>query len=272
MRDRIVLSDRLRAVISMVTPGNRVCDIGCDHGFVPICLVQQGISPGALAMDVREGPLSQAGIHIRDYGLETLIQTRLSDGLAAFLAGEADTLICAGMGGRLMMRILSEDAEKTASFRELILQPQSEIQMFRAFIRRQGYLIVDENMIEEDGKFYPMIKAEPVGKKNERAVMDSVADGENETVLSGKSFDACGGEEGFWQRMEDRYGPILLARKHQVLHCYLEREVRLCDKILEQMRTHGREEPGKNGRIEEIERQKQDCFTVMKERYGDGVW
>ncbi len=141
MRDKIVLSDRLQAIVSMVTPGNRVCDIGCDHGFVPVYLVRQGISPGAIAMDVRKGPLSQADLHIRTYGLEALIQTRLSDGLAAFRAGEADTLICAGMGGRLMMRILTEEAEKAASFRELILQPQSEIQMFRAFLRVQGYLI-----------------------------------------------------------------------------------------------------------------------------------
>ena len=106
MREKIVLSKRLQAVASMVTAGNRVCDIGCDHGFVPICLVQQKISPGALAMDVREGPLSQARMHIAACGLETYIETRLSDGLAAFRMGEADTLICAGMCGRLMMRIL----------------------------------------------------------------------------------------------------------------------------------------------------------------------
>lgn len=159
MREKIVLSERLGAVAAMVTEGNRVCDIGCDHGFVPIYLLQQGISPGALAMDVREGPLEQARIHIKAYGLETLIEARISDGLAAFRKGEADTLICAGMGGRLMMRILSEEKEKAASFRELILQPQSEIQQFRSFLRGQGYLLTDENMIEEDGKFYPMMKA-----------------------------------------------------------------------------------------------------------------
>lgn len=249
MREKIVLSDRLQAVASMVTKGNRACDIGCDHGFVPIYLVRQGISPGALAMDVREGPLGQARIHIEAYGLESFIETRLSDGLAAFREGEADTLICAGMGGRLMMHILSEAEEKTASFRELILQPQSEVQQFRAFLRGQGYLLADENMIEEDGKFYPMMRAVKAAK---------------ETMPLEDSLD------GFWRQMEDRYGPLLLQRKHPVLYRYLEREVRICEEVLEQMRGQGTEKPEINGRYEEISRQKKNCLRVMRERYGDG--
>lgn len=255
MREKIVLSDRLQAVASMVTEGNRVCDIGCDHGFVPIYLLQQGISPGALAMDVREGPLGQARIHIETYGLNTFIETRLSDGLAAFRKGEADTLICAGMGGRLMMRILSDEEEKTASFQELILQPQSEVPQFRSFLRMQGYLLVDENMIEEDGKFYPMMKA----------VKKEHSSGEfSKTILSEDSLDA------FWQQMEDRYGPMLLKKKHPVLYRYLEREVRIYDDVLEQMRQQGAETLRKSGRYEEISRQKQDCLRVMRERYGYG--
>lgn len=259
MREKIVLSDRLRAVASMVTEGNRVCDIGCDHGFVPIYLLQQGISPGALAMDLREGPLGQARIHIEAYGLEALIKTRLSDGLAAFREGEADTLICAGMGGRLMMRILSEEEKKTVSFRELILQPQSEVQQFRSFLRRQGYLIVQENMIEEDGKFYPMMKA--VKKVHEFGSIDK-------TLTQEDSYDS------FWQQMEDRYGPLLLEQKHPVLYRYLEREAHICDEVLEQLREHETEAVGKSirksGRYEEISRQKQNCLRVMRERYGYG--
>jgi len=253
MREKIVLSDRLQAVASMVTEGNRVCDVGCDHGFVPIYLLQQGISPGALAMDVREGPLGQARVHIKAYGLEGLIETRLSNGLTAFRKGEADTLICAGMGGKLMMRILSEEEEKASSFRELILQPQSEILQFRSFLRRQGYLLTDENMIEEDGKFYPMMKAE----RKERG-----SGGNAETVPIGD------GSGAFWQRMEDRYGPLLLQKKHPVLYRYLEREVRICDDVLEQMGQQGALR--KSRRYEEISRQKQDCLRVMRERYGYG--
>lgn len=255
MREKIVLSDRLKAVAAMVTEGNRVCDVGCDHGFVPIYLLQQGISPGALAMDVREGPLGQARIHIAAYGLEALIETRLSDGLAAFRNGEADTLICAGMGGKLMMRILSEAKEKTASFRELILQPQSEVQQFRAFLRGQGYLFADENMIEEDGKFYPMMKV--VKKEDGYGCFD-------ETLLQEDSLNS------FWQQMGDRYGPLLLRWKHPVLYRYLEREVRICDEVLLQLQGSGPEGTGNGRRYEEISRQKRNCLWVMRERYGDG--
>lgn len=255
MREKIVLSDRLQAVASMVTEGHRICDIGCDHGFVPIYLIQQGISPHALAMDVREGPLGQARIHIEAYGLEALIETRLSDGLAAFREGEADTLICAGMGGRLMMRILSEAEDKTASFRELILQPQSEIQQFRSFLRGLGYLITQENMIEEDGKFYPMMKA----VKREYKFSDI-----EKTLSHGDGPDA------FWQQMEDRYGPLLLQKRHPALYKYLEREARIYEDVLGQMRRQGMEKPGKSGRFEEISRQKRNCLRVMRERYGYG--
>lgn len=268
MRERIVLSDRLRAVVSMVTPENRVCDIGCDHGFVPIYLVQQGISPRALAMDVREGPLSRAGIHIEAYGLKDLIETRLSDGLSAFQAGEADTLICAGMGGRLMMRILSEEAEKTFSFRELILQPQSEIQQFRAFLREWGYLIAEENMIEEDGKFYPLMKAVRTEQDILLTETGNIPADKRKTIPFGDGCN-CNNGGSFRQQMEDRYGPRLLEQRNPVLYRYLEREVRLCDQIMEQMRTQGRG-ADKSGRYAEIDRQKRNCLQVMKERYGDG--
>ena len=146
----ITLSKRLQAVADMVSVGSRVCDVGCDHGFVSIYLTEQGISPRVLAMDVRKGPLSAAAEHVTERGLDGQITVRLSDGLHNYNIGEADTLICAGMGGRLMMRILSDDAEKTASFGELILQPQSELEAFRRFLYEQGYRITEENMIEEE--------------------------------------------------------------------------------------------------------------------------
>ena len=156
--EKVTLSKRLQAAAGMVTVGNRVCDVGCDHGFVSIYLVEQGISPAVLAMDVGTGPLQAARGHIAERGLEGRIETRLSDGLHNYSIGEADSLICAGMGGKLMRRILSDEREKTESFRELILQPQSEVERFRAWIRGQGYCIADENMIEEDGIFYPMMR------------------------------------------------------------------------------------------------------------------
>ena len=115
-------------------------------------------------MDVRKGPLSRAEEHISQYGLEAYIETRLSDGLSAVKPGEGDTLVIAGMGGPLMERILTEGKEVRETFREMILQPQSDIPHFRHFIRKEGWEIVKEEMILEDGKFYPVMKVLPVPK------------------------------------------------------------------------------------------------------------
>lgn len=244
MKEKRILSKRLEAVAGMVTAGNRVCDVGCDHGFVPIYLIQKGISPGVLAMDIKEGPLKRAKEHIAAYRLEQYIETRLSDGLGSYKSGEADSLICAGMGGKLVMRILEADRTKTDSFRELILQPQSELEQFRRFLRTQGYLIIAENMIEEDGKFYPIMKA--VRKTDE-------------TMPYGESFEVP------WQkRMEDRYGPILLQEKHPVLYRYLEREKHIYQEILEQIKANEMDTKKHSSRYAEIEEKLHDCLQVMQ--------
>ena len=130
----IILSNRMQALTDMVTPGTVITDVGCDHGFVSVYLVQKGISPRVIAMDVRSGPLEHDREHIREYGLEDRIETRLSDGLHSLKTGEAAGMICAGMGGPLMEKILTEGREQAKEFRELILQPQSEIPHFRTFL------------------------------------------------------------------------------------------------------------------------------------------
>ena len=153
------LSLRLSAIAEMVTEGNRLVDVGCDHGYLPVYLVLEKKIPCALAMDVRKGPLSRAREHIDAFDLGEYIQTRLSDGLQKLKPGEGDTLVIAGMGGPLMEKILTEGRPVLDSFRELILQPQSDIRHFRRFLRGEGWEIVQENIIQEDGKFYPMMKA-----------------------------------------------------------------------------------------------------------------
>lgn len=143
----------------MVSPGGIVADVGCDHGYLSIWLVQTGTCAGALAMDVRKGPLGAAAEHVKECRLEGYIETRLSDGLQSMEAGEADTLVLAGMGGRLMSRILTEGEDKLKAFRELILQPQSELMEFRRFLRRMGLETVQEAAVAEEGKYYFAMKA-----------------------------------------------------------------------------------------------------------------
>ena len=223
------LSNRLQAVAGMVTKGNVVCDVGCDHGFVSIYLLQKGISPRVIAMDVNKGPLQAAREHIGECLLTDYIETRLSDGVAALEIGEADALICAGMGGRLVIKILEEGKAKIRGMKELILQPQSELQVVREYLRGQGYLITDENMILEEGKYYTMMKVCPAnGAENACEMSKETAKAEQECAK-------------LWQRIEDKYGPVLLQKKHPVLKEFLQKEYVIYGQILDNLRANGRE-------------------------------
>ncbi len=228
------LSERLSAIADLVTAGNRLADVGCDHGYLPVYLVLDHKIPCAIAMDVREGPLLRAKEHIVQYGVEAYIETRLSDGLAALKPGEADTLVVAGMGGPLMERILTKDLETAKSFQEMILQPQSDIPRFRRFIRENGWEIEKEEMVLEEGKFYPMMKAVP--RK---------------------------GAYVPWNAMEERFGKLLLKNRHPVLKKYLLREERISREILKNL-SRSQSPEGKQ-RMEEIKEEERLICAALKE-------
>ncbi|MDE7259010.1 MAG: class I SAM-dependent methyltransferase, partial [Lachnospiraceae bacterium] len=152
--------------------------------------------------------------------------------------------ICAGMGGGLMMRILSEDQDKTTSFRELILQPQSEIERFRAGLREMGYQIADEQMIEEDGKFYPMMRVDMELCKLKE--VNNIA-GDNELC-----------------KLEDRYGGLLLKRKDRTLAAYLRREDRIYGEILTKLQTEGLSDVKRERRYTEVSKLRDECRMAMQ--------
>ena len=168
------LSERLAAVAFLAGNGGVLADVGTDHGYVPVYLVSEGNFPRAIAMDVNPGPLKSAAAHIVMYGMGDYIQTRLSDGVAALSEGEADTILIAGMGGGLIMRILREGQTVCRSARKLVLQPQSELPSVRRFLLEQGYVTDAANMIREGGKYYPMMRVhyEPSGVSSEGARME----------------------------------------------------------------------------------------------------
>lgn len=200
------LSDRLSAVAAMVTKGNCVCDVGCDHGYIPIYLVLNHISPKVIAMDVKMGPLQRAASHIKAYGMTEYIETRLSNGVEKLKIGEVQTVICAGMGGRLMSTILTEGKAVIDTLEELILQPQSELEYFRSFLEEQGYVIIKEDMVQEEGKFYPMMKVVPKGRE------------------TGVSFVP--------KHLAQKYGGLLLEERHPVLKEFLEYQTKKQTEIL----------------------------------------
>ena len=121
------LSKRLQAVADLVTEGASVADIGTDHGYIPIYLIEHNIAGKVIALDINRGPLERARMHVVGHGLKGKIETRLSDGLEKVLPGEVDTMIAAGMGGGLVIKILTEGYPVVEILDTMILQPQSEI-------------------------------------------------------------------------------------------------------------------------------------------------
>ena len=217
------LSERMKAVAAMVTNGNVLADVGTDHGYIPIALVMEGKIPSALAMDVNEGPLERAKEHIREFQLESCIHTRLSDGVLALHPGEADSVLIAGMGGALTIKILSEGEQVLKSVKELILQPQSEIDKVRRYLEKAGYRIIQEDMVYEDGKYYPMMKAVPC---------------------------MAGAGEIPYSEEELEFGRVLLQQAHPVLGQFLEREMEIQNRILSALESQ--ESVRAKKRMEEI--------------------
>ncbi len=224
------LSDRLELVISFVEPGGTAADVGTDHGYVPIELAGRGIVSKAVAMDVREGPLSRAREHIRERGLSDRIETRLSDGVAALRAGEADTVIAAGMGGELIIHILSEGKHLWQSVKHWILSPQSEQARVREWLGANGFRIRRESMICEDGKYY--------------VVMDAVR----------------GAMEGL-TAAETEYGPCLLRDRDPVLRGWLQREEQVTGRILESLQ--GQDGGGAAARRQELEKKRTEIWRLL---------
>ena len=204
----VKLSNRLLAVASFVTEGNILADVGTDHGYIPIYLIQKKCIRKAIAMDINEGPLQRAKEHIEIYGLKDYIETRLSDGVAALVPGEADTVLIAGMGGGLVMHILEEGKEVCTQAKELVLQPQSELERVREYLWGNGYVILEEDMVLEDEKFYPMM----------RVIYENVINME-----CAKNLLFC------------RYGKQLLEQKNPILKEYLKREEKIYAGILDNL-------------------------------------
>ena len=260
------MSARLEAIVELAERGDILCDVGCDHAHVPIRLLQSGCYRRAIGMDVIAGPLGKAAGNLSLYGMEDLVELRLSNGLDAFSAGEADTLVITGMGGTLMEDILLRQPEKTASFSALVLGPQSDPEKVRAALRRLGFIIKKEKLIFEDGKYYPVIRAES-GENPDARVFNTLPAISKETILGEVlsnealskellSDEAVSGEalsketlsketgEGIQDlrlQAQDMFGPVLLENRDPVLLEFLTRRTAVLERILCSIRQAARD-------------------------------
>ena len=156
-----MISKRLELVASFVPQGAILLDVGSDHAYLPIDLVERGKIKSAIAGEVVEGPYQSAVKNVEAHGLKEKIQVRLANGLAAFEEEDQVSIITiAGMGGRLIATILEEGLDKLVNVERLILQPNNREDDLRIWLQEHGFQIVAESILEEAGKFYEILVVE----------------------------------------------------------------------------------------------------------------
>ncbi len=233
----------MQSVADRVSPGLVLADVGCDHGYLSIWLLQTGKIPSAIAMDVNQGPLDRAAQNAVLYGLTDRMNLRLSDGLAKLNSGEAQSVAIAGMGGMLMIRILDARKDLLEEMQELVLEPQSDVDRVRKFLFSSGYRIEDEDLVLEDGKFYPVIRAVR-GREQESA-------------------------DPLEREIHLQYGRLLLERRHPVLRIFLEKKLDQTEQLIRKLEEHPTEK-GLN-RAEELKKEKQMLNAALAYFSGGSV-
>ena len=146
------LSKRLSAIARLVPPGSRAADIGTDHGYIPVWLIENGVCQSVYASDIREGPLKKAVASAQQHGVYDKIKFSLSAGLDGCPPDGADTIIIAGMGGETMIEILA--AAPWAHGKSLILQPQTKVRQLRSWLHENGYTVAAAQLVEDAGRIY----------------------------------------------------------------------------------------------------------------------
>ena len=249
------LSDRLTAIASMVNADPAaakdrsycLCDVGTDHAHIPIRLLLDGRIDRSIAMDVIEGPLEKARQNIELYGMSDKICLRLSDGLDAYEPGEAAGLCIAGMGGRIMSRILLREPAKTLDFEELILQPQADPEFVRRAVRELGLYADKEIVVLEDGKYYPVMH-----------VTKRYAQGPDWR----SAHKSCGPDSDrvmqLRQDAEDLFGPVLIRERDSMLRSYLLWQKGVNDRIRHSLlRANDPSDQAVTAKKEQVERKDQ---------------
>ena len=147
------LSKRIYAIADQVCIGETAADIGTDHGYVPMILMKQGISPSVIMSDISEGSLAKARETFRSCGIDVPESAfRVGDGLQTVAPGEVDDVIIGGLGGLTITEILEYDRDKSRSYSKLILQPRKHSGNLRYYLYTHGWDIISENLAQE-GKF-----------------------------------------------------------------------------------------------------------------------
>ncbi len=233
MERNIALSKRLKAIADEVNNASGVADIGTDHAHIPIYLIQKKKADYVYACDINEGPLAKAKENIALYNLEDKIECRLSDGLDNIRKSEIDTLIIAGMGGELIIDILSRGKHLRSDIKQYILSPHSKKKELRENLRSSGFVIKSEKMIKDTSKYYNIMNVEYDEIRSKTEYSKEIYDTFSYHLI--KSKDAILLE--YLKKEELKYQNILSSiRSSESDSCEIEEKLKLIKEALYEMR------------------------------------
>jgi len=150
------ISKRIKEIANRIKH-RQIADIGTDHGYLPIFAITNNLADSAIAADVNKHPLECARANAEVYGVSDVIEFRLGYGLDVLEVGEAETIVIAGMGGSLMAEILHKGRDIAASAKQLLLSPHLDVPHLRRELHALGFVITDETMLRDDGKYYNIL-------------------------------------------------------------------------------------------------------------------
>lgn len=208
------LDKRLQAVASLVPQGSRFADIGTDHAYLPVWLLEQGVIASAVAGDIAAGPCQAAQTTVAMHGAASSIAVRQGSGLAVLSPGEADCIAICGMGGSTIISILAADMAVAKGAQRLLLQPMAGSAALRRWLVAQGWCITREELVDDEPHFYEIICAERAEKYAARA------------------SDA--GEQCY-SEVEYLVGPALLRDGHPLLAKHIARQQASLQELLTNM-------------------------------------
>ena len=216
------LTDRLLKIASLVSEGKKVADIGTDHGYIPVYLLNNNKIDFAILADVNKGPLENARKEVRHNKLEDKVDLRLGSGIEVLSENEVDEIIIAGMGGMLIAQLLEAKKSVAKSAQKLILQPMQAQGELRKYLYNNGFEILEEVLVKEDFRIYEIIVAKYNGVKTEvndeiyYEVSDKLLES-NDKLLQEFLNKKISSYESIIKKLEGKSGEIIEQRRSETM-------------------------------------------------------
>ena len=227
------LDKRLQAVAALVPKGSRFADIGTDHAYLPVWLVEQGVIVSAVAGDIATGPCQAARTTVAMHGAADKIAVRQGSGLAVLVPGEVDCIAICGMGGSTIISILEADKATAQAAQRLVLQPMAGAAALRRYLVEQGWRLVAEDLVDDPPHFYEIICAERAGVADVEATLASYS-GAADVYASAKTVSTQTNSASY-SEAEYLLGPALLQSGHPLLEKQIARQKASLEELLTNM-------------------------------------